>query len=191
MAVFNTDLLTYLSTTAFTGKRPLNADNDPILSLATTVALSDSDFSSFRFSHLFQKRARTAYNTTGFPGVVSTYFSNKLIDTDFDKEAERKIFILIKGISSIPSTKMATIVNGFGYDFNPEQIMSVYRSYGLTNKQKDVSGVDYEEINHRVSNLVSTLDKIEDIENRQTIEERFLSWLHYYSTDIFSLFFEK
>lgn len=180
MAVFTSDLYTYLTKTAFTGKAPLNAENDPVLSLAVTVALPDAAFSSFPFSGRFLEKAKTAYNTFGFLGVVGTYFGNELIISDFDKEAERKIYILKKGISSIPSTKMATIINGFGYAFSPEQIMSVYRSYGFTSKQKKMSNIDYQEINHRVSNLVAALDKIEDAENNPAIEERFLSWLHYY-----------
>ncbi len=143
--------------------------NDPILLLADCCIDSPANVDN-NFDVRLLENASHLYKTQGIIGVIRSYFDDNLLNTSIDSVLERKIIIMKTGLGELPATKGAILFQGFGEKITKEQVLQVYGSYGLSQKQKrNYSHIDFFDINRRVHGLSSILasdkETIEDTNN--------------------------
>ncbi len=131
--------------------------NDPVLSLADCCI--DTSFASmFFFDDSLILDAQYRFKEEGIVGVLRSYLGDDIYWNNNDNLPERKIVVMKTGLSALPATKAALFFQGLGYEINDEQILQVYGSYGLTNKQKkDYAHIDFFEVNRHFHGLQSVL----------------------------------
>lgn len=163
MAIFHQNFLEYISEIYSPTKSLFfeNLMNDPVLVLAEYFINDEpKKQSSYTFHNKMIQSAKYNYEQKGILGVIDTYFSGHIVNPFVDKELERKIFVLKKGMKALPATKAVIVFKGFGNDLTEDQMKLVYSSYGLSNWQKKkYQHVDFMDINRRVEGLAYLLDQ--------------------------------
>jgi len=153
-------LLTVLRTSAISAELPFCYD--PLLQLAqccTQDVVGHSDFFHGQFSETLLADARQNMGRIGVLGVALAWFRNPILIQGVEPELERRVLALKKGWPGLPATKMSTIIRGFGHTMDSSQILSVYASYGLTRKIKDLAQrYDFVDVNRRTQRLWELLE---------------------------------
>lgn len=130
---------------------------DCLLQLAENcLFMSDGDIdkhSQDDFSESIIASAKSNIARIGVLGVVPAYFKNPILIEEIVAEVERKVVTLKRGYPNLPSTKMSTIIRGFGHEIGSSEVLSIYASYGLVRTMKDLADYDFVEINRRISRL--------------------------------------
>jgi len=180
MAIIHPEFLDYVVTvlrsSVLSATLPFNYD--PLLQLAQhsvksterELSLPHSDFSETIIGNAKENVARI-----GVIGSVSAFFRHPILIQGIEPEVERMVIALKKGYPGLPSTKMSTIVQGFGYTLKNSDILSIYASYGLARKIKDLAEqYDFVDLNRRIDRL-SVLLSNSSIEEPQKVHCRYMA----------------
>ncbi|MCP4150997.1 MAG: hypothetical protein GY757_24855, partial [bacterium] len=180
MAVIHPEFLDYVVTVlrSSASSATLPFHYDPLLQLAqrcmhgTKRELSPphADFSETIIAGAKKNVARV-----GILGTGSAYFRNPILVQGVEPELERMVIVLKRGYPRLPATKMSTIIRGFGHTLKSSDILSIYASYGLATKLKDLAGqYDFTDLNRRAERL-SFLLSGSSIEETQKVHRRYLA----------------
>jgi hypothetical protein len=157
MATLSNNMIGYIEKIFFSKKeqRFITFANDPILLLADNIIGSPFPFDKYFKAEIID-HATQSYKEEGIIGIIRSYFSSEFIDSSIGPVLERKIIVMKTGLEMLPATKASFLFQGFGESIGQEQILQVYRSYGLSRKQKNnYAHVDFFDINRRVQGLQS------------------------------------
>ncbi len=192
MAVIHPNFLKYITTIL---QKSISTSTpafyfDPILQLAEkciddTEKKEVMDFLSYyTFSDKLIVNANIAYRKKGVAGIISTYFENKIINQFVDISVEREVFTLKQGFKSLPATKTAIILNGFGYDLNKDEVLGIFASYGLTRSLKELSKhYDFVDINRRIDGLSGLVNKPAGCKEVEKLQKLYLAFREYLLVD--------
>jgi hypothetical protein len=155
---------------------------DPLLKLATHYMSYADSSPSEPFGDLNETlviQANENMKRMGVLGTVPAYFKKPIIMDGFSPEIERKIVALKRGYPTLPSTKMSIIIEGFGHKLDSSAILSIYASYGLVKKMKDlIELIDFVEMNRRIEKLSSLLSDQSSVDARK-VHRRYLAIYSY------------
>lgn len=185
MAIFHKRFSKYVSRLFKSKKTFFNFfDDDPVLALADICHSSSvsniSDSLIYNFGDSLIEQANDLYKQFGFVGIVKAYFEGQIVDNFADKECERKIYTLKKGMKALPATKAVLLLKGFGHDFSTAQIKQVYCSYGMGSGNKRLMDEkDFLELNHRVETLSRLIEEPSGSEVLGFVQDRFEALWNY------------
>ncbi|UCE07525.1 MAG: transposase [bacterium] len=158
---------------------------DPIIALGECCILKDGNkvlefTSSYSFGKATIEKFYHAYKENGITSIAASYFGGKIVNQFTDSLAERKVYTLKRGYPNIPATKMATIMQGFGYDFTKEQILELFASYGQTRDLKHLGErFDFMDINRRIEKLQTIINDKNNRPDSEKIHHRYLAMRQY------------
>jgi len=183
MAIIHPEFLDYIVTvlrsSASTATLPFQYD--PLLQLAQRCVKSTGGELPFHddFSDTMIDSAKENIARIGVLGTGSAYFRNPILIQGIEPELERMVIALKRGYPRLPSTKMSTIIKGFGHMLEGSDILSIYASYGLTRKVKDLAEqYDFVDLNRRIARL-SVLLYDSSIEESKKVHRRYMAICSY------------
>ena len=180
MAIMHSEFLDYVVTLLRSSitSTILPFHYDPLLQLAQRCMKTTEGESSFPFcdfSETLTDGAKKEIARIGILGAASAYFRNPILIQGVEPKLERMVIALKRGYPRLPSTKMSTIIQGFGYTLESSDILSIYASYGLAKKIKDIAEqYDFVDLNRRADRL-SALLKGASSEETQKVHRRYLA----------------
>jgi len=114
--------------------------------IAVTRALDGFGLTEYEW-----RRSRGAFGSHGVAGLIGLD-CDTLLET-LDLETERMVFVLKQARSSIPATKIVTILKGFGIVVPLGLMRRLYASYGWALGTRPYSSVDFISVNLKVMRL--------------------------------------
>jgi hypothetical protein len=180
MAIIHPEFLDYVVTVlrSSISSATLPFHYDPLLQLAQhCVKSTEGELSPPHgdFSETLIDSAKENIARIGILGSASAFFRNPILIQSLEPEVERMVIALKRGYPRLPSTKMSTIVQGFGYTLGSSDILSIYASYGLARKIKDLAEqYDFVDLNRRIDRL-SVLLSSSSIEEPQKVHRRYMA----------------
>ena len=185
MAIIHSKFMSYISRLF---RRSINTSidaiyHDQLLQISEYCCFEEDSINfatNYSFSDLQIKNAREAYIQGGIIGVIKSYFGDEILLEGIKQQVERKVIILKKGFPHLPATKASTIFKGFMHNIDHEDVLNIYKSYGLTHSLKDLSKkIDFIDINKRVQNLaaLTNLDYQSDMVKK--VQQRYLAMRRY------------
>ena len=108
--------------------------------------LQDYGLTEYAYQKSFSAFMR--YGVCGLIGIDS-----KFITEDLPVDVERMILILKKARSSIPATKMVTILKGFNHNLSLSIMRHIYASHGWAIGTKPYTKIDFWSLNLKVMGL--------------------------------------
>jgi len=101
------------------------------------------------------QKSTKAFQHYGLAGLISLGF--KHLTEKFPPDVERMIFVLKQARSSIPATKMVTILEGFNHHVSVSQMRHLYASYGWAQGTSSYQDIDFWSLNLKVITLTKVL----------------------------------
>ena len=108
-------------------------------------------FETFGITEYQYRQALGAFRKGGVAYLIGLSFP-KLTES-LDIEAERMIYVLKNARPWIPATKMALILQGFGYEIELSLMRHLYASYGWAQGSKGYDDIDFWALNLKVVRL--------------------------------------
>ena len=105
------------------------------------------------FSDVTIQEAETEYRSKwGILGIFKAYFKGDLLGVKVDSDTERRIVALKLGFPHMPATKATLILQGLENTIKPEEVKSVFASYGMSHPFKRIAEqIDFFDLNRRVA----------------------------------------
>lgn len=181
MAIIHPAFLDYIVTVLRT---PLKTENlpfqyDPLLQLAECCIngkLEDVSFYGNDFSEELIKNANENYKRIGVLGTALSYFRKPILIQGIEQKVERMVIALKKGYPKMPSTKMSTIIQGFGHELGSTDVLSIFASYGLAQSNKDLATLyNFVDINRRIERLSVLMQNGSFIEECRKVHLRYIA----------------
>jgi len=151
---------------------------DPLLQLAQHCVKGQVEEyypSHDNFSESLIDNAKENIARIGIIGSASAFFRNPILIQGVEPEVERMVIALKRGYPRLPSTKMSTIVQGFGHKLESPDILSIYASYGLARKIKDLAEqFDFVDLNRRIARLWVLLSNC-SVKESQKVHRRYMA----------------
>ena len=135
------------------------------------------------FSDVTIQEAETEYRSKwGILGIFKAYFKGDLLGVKVDPDTERRIVALKLGFPHMPATKATLILQGLEDTIKPEEVKSVFASYGMSHPFKRIAEqIDFFDLNRRVARLYELLEGtpnasvIEEIQKRYVVIRTYLT----------------
>lgn len=182
MAIIHPEFLNYFVTALRSSliSKKLPFHYDPLLQLAECCLKEtdgDEPLPQGHFNEALIRSANENITRFGVLGTALSYFQNPIIVQGIEPKVERMVLALKRGYPQLPSTKMSIIIQGFGHALESSDVLSIFASYGLAQKIKDLTKeYDFEDINRRtaqLSNLMMSSDTL--IEDYRKVHRRYMA----------------
>lgn len=111
-------------------------------------------YEKFGITEYQYRKALSSFFNGGVAQLIGIAFPQFI--EPFDLETERMVYVLKKARSSIPATKMVTILHGFGFEIDLSLMRRLYASYGWAQGTKKYEDVDFQALNLKIIKLAQT-----------------------------------